>query len=111
MTRTGRGRPVPDPPQLEQAARPEPAHELQPTSPSDHLEQKQATRPDPLQVGHLGNGPAMVFWSITDFTRAAPANTLSPVATWVRTNGPIFGGNRKKGDDDDIDDMRMLWEI
>lgn len=89
MTRTGRGRPVPDPPQLEQAIRPDPAHDRQPESPSDHREQKQDTRPEPLQVGHLGKGPAMGFWSITDLTIAAPAKTLSPVANWVRTNGPI----------------------
>lgn len=90
MIRTGRGRPVPEPPQLLQAVRPEPAQDRQPTSPSDHRVQKQVIRPEPLQVGHLVNGPAMGFWSITDFTRAAPANTPRPVANWVSTIGPIF---------------------
>ena len=32
------------------------------------------------ELGHLGNGLAVVFRSMTDLTRAAPANTPSPVA-------------------------------
>ena len=31
------------------------------------------------ELGHLGNGPAMVFWSMTDLTRAAPANNPDPL--------------------------------
>lgn len=42
----------------------------------------------PLQLGHLGNGPAMGFWSMTDLTRTAPAKTPRPVASWVNTIGP-----------------------
>lgn len=90
MIRSGRGRPVPEPPQLLQAIRPDPAQVRQPASPSDHRLQKQETRPDPLQDGHLGNGPAMGFWSMTDLTMAAPARTLRPVANWVSTIGPIL---------------------
>lgn len=83
----GKGRPVPLPPQLLQPMRPEPAHVRQPTSPSDQREQRQGTRPVPLQLGHRGNGPAMGLWSITDLTRTAPASTLRPV---VSTIGPIL---------------------
>lgn len=95
----GMGRPVPVPPQLLQPMRPEPAHVLHPTSPSDQREQMQVTRPVPLQVGQRGKGPAMGFWllSMTDFTRTAPASTLRPVASWVNTTGPIgFGRERKE---------------
>ncbi|PON50670.1 hypothetical protein PanWU01x14_222030 [Parasponia andersonii] len=74
------GRPVPLPPQLLHAILPDPEQVRHPTSPSDHREQRQETLPVPLQLGHLGNGPAMGFWSITDLTRTAPASTLSPVA-------------------------------
>ncbi|GAB2280636.1 hypothetical protein Dimus_015263 [Dionaea muscipula] len=90
-----RGRPVPDPPQLLQTIRPDPEQVRQPTSPSDHLEHKQATRPVPLQVWHLGccllvNGPIMGwFWSMTDLMIAAPARTLRPVANWDSTIGPM----------------------
>ncbi|GLT86689.1 hypothetical protein SLE2022_048110 [Rubroshorea leprosula] len=80
------GRPIPDPPQLLHAIRPDPAQVRHPTSPSDHREHRQATLPVPLHVGHLGIGPAMGFWSITDLTRTAPANTLKPVA---KTTGPM----------------------
>ena len=48
------------------------------------------TQPVPLQLGHLGNGPAMVFWSMTDLTRAIPANTPKPIASLVKTIRPIF---------------------
>lgn len=86
----GRGRPVPDPPQLLHDMRPEPEHVRQPKSPSDQREHMHLTRPVPLQLGHLGKGPAIGFWSITDLTSTAPANTLRPVASWVNTIGPIF---------------------
>ena len=33
------------------------------------------------ELRHLKNGPAMVFWSMFDLTRAAPANTPRPVAS------------------------------
>ncbi|KAF4404782.1 hypothetical protein G4B88_006168 [Cannabis sativa] len=94
----GRGRPVPVPPQLLQAILPDPEHVRHPTSPSDHREQKQETRPVPLQLGHLGNEPPAMglFWSITDLTKAAPANTLSPVANCVNTIGPIIYRLMKK---------------
>lgn len=78
---TGRGRPVPVPPQLLHPIRPDPAQVRHPTSPSDHREHMQATRPVPLQLGHRGKGPAMGFWSMTDLTSAAPAKTLRPVAS------------------------------
>ena len=42
------------------------------------------------ELRHLKNGPAMVFWSMFDLTRAAPANTPRPVASWVKTIRPIF---------------------
>lgn len=85
---TGMGRPVPVPPQLLQAMRPDPEQLRQPRSPSDQREQRQETRPEPLQLWHLG--PIMVgFWSINDLTRTAPANTLRPVASWVNTIGPL----------------------
>lgn len=89
MSWTGMGRPVPDPPQLLQALRPDPEQVRQPTSPSDQREQIHETRPVPLQVGHLWNGPAMGFWSMTDLTKTAPANTPKPVAIWVNTMGTI----------------------
>ena len=85
---TGIGRPVPLPPQLLHAMRPEPEQVRQPTSRSDQREQRQATRPVPLQDGHVG--PAMGFWPITDLTRTAPASTLRPVANWVKTIGSII---------------------
>ncbi|KAI4373783.1 hypothetical protein MLD38_011865 [Melastoma candidum] len=88
-TRTQIGRPVPMPPQLPQAIRPDPEQVLQPTSPSVHPEQRQLTQPVPLQVRHLWKGPVMVFWSMTVFTRAAPAKALRPVASGVSANGPI----------------------
>lgn len=69
---TGIGRPVPVPPQLLHAMRPEPEQVRQPTSRSDHV------------------GPAMGFWPITDLTRTAPASTLRPVANWVKTIGSII---------------------
>lgn len=84
------GRPVPDPPQLLHAMRPDPEQVRQPTSPSDHRVHIHVTRPVPLQRGHLGNCPAMGFWSMTDLTRTAPAKTLSPVANWVNTSGPMI---------------------
>lgn len=91
MILEGKGRPVPDPPQLLQPMRPEPEHVLQPISPSDQREQRQGTRPVPLQLGHRGNdGPAMGFWSMTCLTRTAPARTLRPVANWLITSGPIW---------------------
>ncbi|KAJ6341311.1 hypothetical protein OIU78_009476 [Salix suchowensis] len=68
--------------------RPEPEQVRQPTSRSDQREQRQATRPVPLQDEHVG--PAMGFWFITDLTRTAPASTLRPVANWVKTIGPII---------------------
>lgn len=58
-TRDGSGLPFPDPPQLVQGARPVPAHELQPTSPSVHREHMQGTRFAPLQVGQGEEGGAM----------------------------------------------------
>nr|DAD30557.1 TPA_asm: hypothetical protein HUJ06_009408 [Nelumbo nucifera] len=75
------GRPVPVPPQLLHAMRPDPAQVRQPTSPSDQRVHMQLTRPVPLQLGHLGHGPAMGFCSITDFTNTAPAKTPRPVAS------------------------------
>ncbi|RWW62637.1 hypothetical protein BHE74_00030221 [Ensete ventricosum] len=75
-----RGRPDPDPPQLLHSIMPEPAQDRQPMSPSDHLEHRHATRPDPLHDGHRGHPPAMGRFSTTDFTMAAPASTPSPVA-------------------------------
>nr|GMD41279.1 hypothetical protein PanWU01x14_222030 [Ipomoea batatas] len=80
-----RGRPVPVPPQLLQAIRPEPAQVRQPTSPSDQREQRQKTLPVPLQEGHRGNlpDPIIAFCSITDLTRTAPAKTPRPVANGV----------------------------
>lgn len=89
----GKGRPVPEPPQLLQAMRPDPEHVEHPMSPSDQREQRQVTRPVPLQVGQRVNGPAMGFWSMTDLTMTAPASTLRPVASWLSTTGPMaFGG-------------------
>ncbi|OIW14665.1 hypothetical protein TanjilG_33007 [Lupinus angustifolius] len=85
----GKGRPVPVPPQLLQTMRPEPEHVLQPKSRSDQREQKQVTRPVPLQVGQRMNEPAMGLLSINDFTITAPARTVRPVANWVRTIGPM----------------------
>ena len=75
---------------------PDPAQVRQPASPSDQRLQRQATLPVPLQLGHLGKwvGPIMGLWSISDFTSAAPANTLRPVASWVNTIGPIFDSIR-----------------
>ena len=34
-----------------------------------------------LELGHLENGLAMVFWSMTDLTRAALASTPRPIAS------------------------------
>lgn len=81
MSWAGKGRPVPVPPQLLHAMRPDPEQARHPTSPSDQREQRHVTSPVPLQLGHLGNGPAMGFWSMTDLTRTAPASTLRPVAS------------------------------
>nr|GMD98036.1 hypothetical protein PanWU01x14_222030 [Ipomoea batatas] len=83
--RLSHGRPVPVPPQLLQAIRPEPAQVRQPTSPSDQREQRQETLPVPLQEGHRGNlpDPIIAFCSITDLTRTAPAKTPRPVANGV----------------------------
>ncbi|KAK4283460.1 hypothetical protein QN277_000408 [Acacia crassicarpa] len=89
MSFDGKGRPVPEPPQLLHIIRPDPEQVRQPKSPSDQREQKQETWPVPLQVGQRGKGPAMGFWSITDLTRTAPARTPRPVANWVATRGPI----------------------
>ncbi|KAL0924508.1 hypothetical protein M5K25_005341 [Dendrobium thyrsiflorum] len=88
------GRPVPEPPQLLQAIRPEPAQVRQPTSPSDHREQKQSTLPVPLQVGQRGEPLPDIGGrsrpSAAAFTSIAPATTPSPVATCVaRTSGAI----------------------
>ena len=33
------------------------------------------------ELGHLRNGLVMVFWSTTDLTRAALANTPRPIAS------------------------------
>lgn len=90
----GMGRPVPDPPQLLHAVRPDPEQLRQPTSPSDHREQKHETRPEPLQLGQRGNrpGPAIGVRSMTCLTMTAPARTLIPVASWVSTRGPILCG-------------------
>lgn len=97
MIRTGKGVPVPVPPQLLQAARPEPEHLRHPTSPSDHRVQKHVTLPVPLQVGQRGNGPpAIGFWSRTDLTKTAPAKTLRPVASWVMAIGPIVLRRERK---------------
>ena len=41
------------------------------------------------ELGHLRNGLVMVFWSTTDLTRAALANTPRPIASWVKTIGSI----------------------
>nr|GMD96811.1 hypothetical protein PanWU01x14_222030 [Ipomoea batatas] len=104
------GRPVPVPPQLLQAIRPEPAQVRQPTSPSDQREQRQETLPVPLQEGHRGNlpDPIIAFCSITDLTRTAPAKTPRPVANGVSTSGPIDciidrmrSKLRDRGDEDD----------
>ncbi|MED6169264.1 hypothetical protein PIB30_019907 [Stylosanthes scabra] len=86
-----KGRPVPDPPQLLHAMRPEPAQVRQPASRSDQRLQRQVTVPVPLQVGQRGiePGPAMGFWSITDLTITAPASTLRPVASWLSTIGAM----------------------
>jgi hypothetical protein len=51
---TGNGRPVPDPPQLLHAMRPDPAHVRHPISSSDQRVQRQVTRPVPLQVAQRG---------------------------------------------------------
>lgn len=91
MSLAGKGRPVPEPPQLLHIMRPEPEHVRQPLSPSDQREQRQDTWPVPLHVGQrVKGGPAIGFWSITDFTITAPASTPSPVANWVATKGPMF---------------------
>ncbi|KAG0489260.1 hypothetical protein HPP92_008071 [Vanilla planifolia] len=85
------GRPVPEPPQLLQVLRPDPAQVRHPTSPSDHREQKQSTLPVPLQVGQRGPPPppsppdigGRSRPSTATFSSIAPATTPSPVAnTW-----------------------------
>lgn len=75
-------RPVPVPPQLLQAIRPDPAQVRHPTSPSDQRVHVHVTRPVPLQLGHLGSppGPPIELFFNTDFTKTAPAKTLKPVA-------------------------------
>lgn len=86
------GRPVPVPPQLLHAIRPDPAQVPHPWSPSDQRVHMQETRPVPLQLGHLVARPEPIigFSSITCFTITAPAKTLRPVANWVKTRGPMF---------------------
>ena len=69
------------PPQLLQAIRPNLEQVRHLVSPSDQREQRHKIRPISLQLGHLGNGLAMVFWSMTDLTRAALANTPKLVAS------------------------------
>ena len=67
----------------------------QPTSPSDHREHMQATRPVPLHFVHLGHPPAIGLLSIAVFTSTAPARNPRPVASCDTTSrGPIFGGGR-----------------
>lgn len=87
------GRPVPVPPQLLHAIRPEPAQVWQPTSPSDHREHRHATRPVPLHVAQrfACHPPAIGFsCSMADFTSMAPASTPRPVASCEAiTKGPI----------------------
>ncbi len=58
----------------------------------------------PLQLGHRGKGPAIGFWSITDFTRTAPAKTLKPVASCVNTIGLIIG------DEEEVAEMASIGE-
>lgn len=46
------GTAIPPPPQLLHLVQPDLLHELQPTSPSDHLVQKHGCNPEPPQLGH-----------------------------------------------------------
>lgn len=94
---------MPEPPQLRQGIRPEPAQVRQPESPSDQRLQRQSTRPLPPHVAHRGRAshldaagscrpsppPPMVrFAMATPASIPSPADaiTIGPTIVLVSTN-------------------------
>jgi hypothetical protein len=96
---TGRGLPVPVPPQLLQRLMPVPLQVPQPISLSDHFVHRHGTFLEPLQVAHR-NPPAIGFCSsasIIDLIAHALASAPNPCTTCIATPGdmpPLFLNNR-----------------